>query len=393
MIEVEKYLSMAGKFDSHDRFVRSYHKFWVWFLRHEKEFFAVLSQKSNSDEVNEKFFEKMSVKLEEIKGNCYYFLAGMKDEHTAELILSAEGNIKNFVFVEELVAVAPAIEGWKFVALKPALGIEHMSMEQFHIKMNGHVFDKNNQSFYEDNDPEYPDEINIAIVHDDLKKKNTSEIAKGVHIFLDCCLGEFEFATTIDKLRVVGKPKTGETVRPILELGEFLARRKNESSCNGADGAEETIPDEEAQEFSLLEGRLDNGNPVLAAIDTSLLGLKNRALYPWIANLHVQFDAPDNNGMPGKESSDTMSRIEDDLLKIVQNDRSILYIGRETGNGEKQMYFACKDFRKISKACYRIQDEYSDILAIEYDIYKDKYWQSFREFESGLDRPTIPIPS
>ena len=45
----------------------------------------------------------------------------MYDDKTAELIITAESDIKTFVFVEELIDEAPVLKGWKFTALKPAL--------------------------------------------------------------------------------------------------------------------------------------------------------------------------------------------------------------------------------------------------------------------------------
>jgi hypothetical protein len=53
----------------------------------------------------------------------------MYDENTVELVLTADGNTKNIVFVEELVEQAPRIEGWKFTALKPALQIEDVQLQ------------------------------------------------------------------------------------------------------------------------------------------------------------------------------------------------------------------------------------------------------------------------
>jgi hypothetical protein len=62
----------------------------------------------------------------------------MLDPQTAELILTPDGVVANIVFVEELVAAAPEIPGWKFTALKPASDIQQTS-----IGMHGHEFSQN----------------------------------------------------------------------------------------------------------------------------------------------------------------------------------------------------------------------------------------------------------
>ena len=42
----------------------------------------------------------------------------MVEGETAELVFTADGNLKNIVFIEALVAAAPTIKGWRFTALK-----------------------------------------------------------------------------------------------------------------------------------------------------------------------------------------------------------------------------------------------------------------------------------
>lgn len=46
----------------------------------------------------------------------------MYNASTAELVVTADGDIKTFVWVEELIAAAPKLANWKFTALKPATG-------------------------------------------------------------------------------------------------------------------------------------------------------------------------------------------------------------------------------------------------------------------------------
>jgi hypothetical protein len=63
--------------------------------------------------------------------------------------------------------------------------------------------------------------------------------------------------------------------------------------------------------------------------------------------------------------------------------RICLHLGRETGNGEKRLFFACADFRGISKLFHQIQDEYSETLPIVYEIYKTGIGNTFQKFAPG----------
>ena len=65
--------------------------FWNWFLENEKIFFDVVN---NQDDIEANFLNKLSPKLDELREG-YWFLTGMFDDDTAELILTADGVIKN----------------------------------------------------------------------------------------------------------------------------------------------------------------------------------------------------------------------------------------------------------------------------------------------------------
>ena len=65
----------------------------------------------NGSNIEKDFFQNLAPKLNELK-NGFYFLTGMYDDNTAELIITPEGVVKNIVFAEELVAAAPPLKGW-----------------------------------------------------------------------------------------------------------------------------------------------------------------------------------------------------------------------------------------------------------------------------------------
>ena len=206
-------------FKKKDDAVKSYEDFWNWFNKHEKTFYRVVKEQGD---IEKNFFDKLFPKLNELKAG-FFFLTGMYDDITAELIITAEGEIKNIVFVEELINSAPKIEGWKFTSLKPALDIKDVSIE-----MEGYKFNNENLSFYSNDEVNYPDEIDICIVHEDFNEENKSTITNGTYIFLDNYLGELDFAVTIDNLKVHGKSKNKKELIPIEKLKDFLIWRQKE---------------------------------------------------------------------------------------------------------------------------------------------------------------------
>lgn len=346
--------------------IKNYSDFWNWFQNNEKTFFNVVKNHKN---IKKGFFDKLSPKLAELKEG-YFFLTGMYEDNIAELVLTADGNTKNIVFIEELVEQAPKINGWKFTALKPALDIENVT-----INMAGYKFDSNNIYFYSNDYSDYPDEIDITIIHNEQTEENKQEIGNGIYIFLDNYLGELDFVNNIDNLNIIGRHEVKKELIPIAKLKDYLTWRQKEF-IEKYDGVRYDTCDDE---HSILEAELESGNKLIAVVNTQLLDWDCKASHPWIGVITFKYDGSNNNGMPNENDYQTLNEIEEGILKQLLDKDGYLYIGRQTANSERDIYFACKDFRKPAKVFFKTQQENKQ-FEIEYDIYKDKYWQSFERF-------------
>lgn len=358
---------LKNMFSKKDGPIESYSDFWDWFQNHEKTFFNVVKSRKN---IEKEFFDKLAPKLAELKDG-YYFLAGMYDKKTAELVLTADGNIRNIAFIEELINEAPQINGWKFTALKPALDIKNVA-----INMGDFAFHSDNLFFYSNDHEDYPDEIDITVVHTDWTEDNKIQIGNGTYIFLDNYLGELDFVNHIDNLQIIGKPQAQKELVPIAKLKDFLIWRQKEF-IEKYDGIRYNTEDDE---HAILEAELKNGNMLIAVINTQLLEWDSKASHPWIGIITFRYDGRDYNGMPNEKDYQLLNTIEEKMIALLMDKDGYLFVGRQTANNEKELYFACKDFRKPSKVFYDMQQKHQNAFEIEYDIYKDKYWQSFERF-------------
>jgi len=357
----DKILGKKGQ----EKEIRTYNDFWDWFLTKEKTFFEVVK---NREHIEDQFFDVMAPELSKINEG-YYFLSGMSDDHTAELIITVEGDIKKIIFAEELVTVAPKMDRWKITALKPETNIENVG-----IRMNDCEFTKDNIYFYSNEIDGYPDEIDLAFVYSDLNEANRSSATTGICIFLDNFLGELNFATQIDTFSVIGKNEAEKELIPIEKLKEFLLWREREFTEKYKD-----MKLESEDQFSLLEATLENGMPLMATVNTSLLKYNAKASYPWISVLKISYDGSRNDGFPEEKDYNTMNTIEDYAAEVLAPESGHLYIGRETADSCKSIYFASKDFRQPSKVFDQIIKE-NPQYKISLEIYKDKYWQSFEYY-------------
>ena len=348
--------------------IRSYEDFWNWFVKDEKELFSVVKGRGDVEEAfSKKFFPKLNA-----LNNGFFYLVGMFDDNTAELVLTADGNIKNVVFIEELVDAAPKVNGWMFTKLKPALDIDDVS-----INMNGYSFNKNNISFYSNDDLARPDSIEITVVYSDFEDENRISITNGVYLFLDNIIGELNFAKTIDNLLVIGKESAQKELIQIEKLKDFLNWREKEF-IEKYEGTRHNTDDDA---YSILEAKLENGNPLIAVINTQLLRWDSKASHPWILNVEIKYCSEKfNNGMPDQQKMKLLEDIENEALDQLKDFDGYLNIGRQTANGTRDIFFACKDFRKPSKVIHDLTSKYKGKVDIGYDIYKDKYWRSFDRF-------------
>jgi hypothetical protein len=350
--------------------IKSYSDFWNWFQENEKRFFNVVK---NHNDIEKDFFDKLSPKLSELKDG-YFYLTGMYDENTAELVLTADGNTKNIVFVEELVEQALKINGWKFTALKPAMDIENVS-----INMAGYKFDSENIFFYSNDYADYPDEIDICVIHNERTEENKQQIGNGTYIFLDNYLGELDFLNNIDSLKIISKHEAEKELVPIAKLKDFLTWRQKEFIEKYSGLRYYTDNDI----YSSLEAELYNGRPLIAFVNSTLLNWDSKASHPWILKVEINYDGNDNNGMPDKDTYELLNEFEEQIMLELKDFEGYLNIGRQTADNSREIYFACKDFRKPSKVLHDLKKKYSEKLDINYDIYKDKYWQSFERFRTN----------
>jgi hypothetical protein len=132
-------------------------------------------------------------------------------------------------------------------------------------------------------------------------------------------------------------------------------------------------------EFSILEAELESGNKLIATINTDILNWDKKASHPWIATLEIQYDGQSHNGMPDETTYQLLNEVEEKALEQLKDFDGHLNIGRQTANNLREVYFACKDFRKPSKVLHQLTKDYPQ-TDIKYDIYKDKYWKSFNRF-------------
>lgn len=346
-----------------------YTEFWQWFQQHQHGFHHIVDQ-GNKTEIEQAFFDRLSPELAKVHEGIF-FLTGMLDQQTAELILTPDGIIQNIVFVEELVAAAPEIAGWKFTALKPETDIHNVG-----INMHGYEFSQETLSFYFNDQAEYPNEIDLVVIHDEYHEAEKDEFLQAVYIFLDNYLGEYDAVTKLDHVSVQSPQNAEKELIPIDRLKNILILKHSEISRLD----KITRSNTDADEYVSLEGETDNGLPLVATLNRTLLTWDQKASHPWMMLIEIAYEGQNSNGMPSSTDYELLNAIEEALLQQLKDVEGYLNIGRETGDHLRTIYFACKEFRQPSKVIKPIMEKHKDHFDIELSFYKDKYWRSMNKF-------------
>lgn len=119
---------------------------------------------------------------------------------------------------------------------------------------------------------------------------------------------------------------------------------------------------------------------MLAVINMDLLKWDSKASHPWIAVLEIRIDGKNHNGMPDNFKYELLTEIEEKIVEELKDPTGYLNVGRQTADSVREIYFSCIDFRKPSRVMLDVIEIYEGKAAINFDIYKDKYWQSFSRF-------------
>jgi hypothetical protein len=188
--------------------------FWAWFGTHEPEF----SRLGTPDEP----FWKLALKqLKKVDEHFWFELS--RERHPArEFIVTAEGYISSFQMAEKLIRLAPKVEGWVFIALKPPQGF------QFTTTYEGTLFDPRQMWFLPLQSESRPGDLGLRIAVSGLDGMDKRKVHNAVLVILDTALGERSAALDIKHTELTELPTDPASLdyMELPELTDYISWRK-----------------------------------------------------------------------------------------------------------------------------------------------------------------------
>jgi hypothetical protein len=166
-------------------------EFWKWFERNEAELRCVSSD-------DDPICDEALFAIQRIDRRLYFEI-GMNGT-PSEFIVTASGRKSNFPLVEDVVAAAPSVAGWKFFALKPPMGFD------FEITYEGTSFDPKEMWFKPLARASDRRAFGIRVGIPNYDSRLLKRTLFAVFIILDTALGERSAAIDISRVDVCTLP-------------------------------------------------------------------------------------------------------------------------------------------------------------------------------------------
>jgi hypothetical protein len=164
-------------------------------------------------------YDEILAKLHEVHDGLFFEFS--TKDGASELIITAEGERALFGLVDDIVASAPKVQGWSYVALKPKLGLARS------ITWEGHVIDCA-EVVFEPLEDEKSGDFGIRLLVPDLAKDKEESAHNGLLRVLDHALGERRFADEIRFTEVSALDGDADDYIPLSALDRFIDWRKEQ---------------------------------------------------------------------------------------------------------------------------------------------------------------------
>ena len=176
---------------------RRANNFWKWF---EKQNHPFLFLQDMGEEEKEQLMDGLLTQLHKYDRNLFFEIGGREENEKMELIITAEGIVKNFPKVELLVAIAPMFKDWTVLAFRQPSGTD------FNLKYQGKEFRPDKIIFIPVCNEDLPDSLGIQVFYPDYTEEEREIFMFGTYIMIDSLIGEKSATLDIEYLEVSATP-------------------------------------------------------------------------------------------------------------------------------------------------------------------------------------------
>ena len=333
-------------------------EFWDWFEKNHERY-------SNFNEIYEMKAEESVELLDAITKELKKFSEGLFVEVFAtadkkELIITAQGNKEFFADAFELVQNAPIIGLWKFIATKPAIGLD------FNFQMADVTISPDEILFMPLEADEYPDDIAIRLYHKDYTTEEgatRNAVIVGLYAALNMFLGEAATTLDLDYIDFDDIPHPKEQTFPFSELKGYIEYKKGKRANSGLEFPNEDI--------KLSEGKVEN-KPKLLVLNQALKNYDFSQKFPYLLHMTLDLKNVGENGLP-IGNTDEVYGIEDIIYQGIYKSKKGHFIATETYNEKRELFYYADSKESIENTLKLLESEYAT-CTVATKVEFDPFW-------------------
>jgi hypothetical protein len=340
--------------------------FWNWFRENHQNYSNFNEIYSSYPKESTRLLDVITKELKEFSEGLFFEISA--DKERKELIITAQGNREYFVDALELVEYAPTIEDWKFIALKPAIGLD------FNFKMGEVTINPSEITFMPLEAPEYPHDIAIRLYHKDYTPKEgatRNAVIIGLYSALNMLLGEKESSLIFQYIDFDDMPHPKEQSFPFSGLKDYIEYKKGERPHSGLEFPKEDV--------AIMEGKIDT-LPSLLILNKSLDYYEFTQKFPYLLQLTLTIKNVTENGLP-QGNIDELYLIEDIIYQEIFKEKKGHFIATQTHNGKRDLFYYADSKESIDKALSMLTLEYES-CEVHYSIDYDPFWIRTNKFRA-----------
>lgn len=337
-------------------------KFWTWFSKNNHTY-LFLNDVDNDEK--ERLINELLKKLHQYSKHLFFEIGVNQKNGTLELTVTADGRIKYFPKVDELVDAAPAIQDWQFTKFRQP------NTEGFILEYSGKTFDPSTIIYIPLYNKENPTSIGIRICYPDFTEEDKTVYLNGTYIMLDNILGEKSSVLDIDYLEVVLTPAgiSEDDYEYLSDVGKYIKERKYFKYPG--------------QNFDVIETFDAKGNIIFTTANFAYLDFNYKNDFPWFLRITIQFNEFSDNGQPSEEESSILNEFEDFLETEIKEVSIVHYIGRSTYNGKRDILYYLDNAERASLRLTLLASNPDPVRAFHYNIENDSAWANVAKILNG----------
>jgi hypothetical protein len=263
------------------------------------------------------------------------------------------------IAAHEVIASAPALEGWRFLEWRPPHASEKMTVKL----AKGRAFTVGKLTASIEADPKYP-VVHLVLSSPEFGAEPQDDERYAGYLMLDAILGEQGVEDAVETIGFRPEPEGPVAAMNLKAEVERLLR-----DLRGR-------PGKVSDDWALMQGEIE-GKPVIARVNLDP-DLSKMASHPWRVDVAVGLKAPDENGFPAAGELSVLQVLDDRITAhVAARTPAVSWMTRTTGGVRTTSHYVAEPLS--------LQDGLRAVIGeggypSEVRVTYDSRWREYREF-------------